>query len=368
MSYQLPDLRFQHNAVDPAVMLANLAKDFEIKPSVGIWYFTPGGGRFHERFVPEASIAERIEMAAEMAKLGVKGIEAHYPAEVNEENAHLYQRLAQEAGIRLVGVPFSHFYDRMFEFGSMSNPDAAVRKRAKEIAVGGLKLVRELGADLAISWPGTDGYRYLHGTPFMRMWDLFETTLAEAMDEVPGVRVAIEPKGYEPAPNNIYRTTAEGILAAQRIERKLCNPENRRLLDQGHALVGLNPEVGHVKMSFEILPAAYSLVAMEGRLAHTHWNSQPDGNYDQDNNIGVVNPHEAEALFYALWAIGYNGYFGIDINPENMPVQKAVEINIKALEKMRERVARLPHERIMACHLDPARHRGELEEILIANW
>ncbi|MDZ7414477.1 MAG: TIM barrel protein, partial [candidate division KSB1 bacterium] len=280
MSYRLPDIRFQKKAVDPEVMLANLRKDLEIKPSVGIWYFAPGGGRFHERFVPEASIPERIEMAAEMAKLGVKGIEAHYPAEVNEENAHLYQKLAKDTGIRLVGVPFSHFYDKMFEFGSMSNPDPEVRRRAKEIAVGGLKLVKELGADLAISWPGMDGYRYLHGMPFMRMWDLFESTLAEAMDEVPGVRVAIEPKGYEPAPNNIYRTTAEGILAAQRIEKKLRHPENRRLLEQGHALVGLNPEVGHVKMSFEILPAAFSLVAMEGRLAHTHWNSQPDGNYD----------------------------------------------------------------------------------------
>ncbi|HEX9935186.1 MAG TPA: xylose isomerase, partial [bacterium] len=185
--------------------------------------------------------------------------------------------------------------------------------------------------------------------------------------EVPGVRIAIEPKGYEPAPNNIYRTTAEGILAAQRIEKKLKHPDNRKLLAEGHCLVGLNPEVGHVKMSYEMLPAAYSLVMMEGRLAHTHWNSQPDGNYDQDNNIGVVNPSETEALLYSLWAYGYEEYYGIDINPENMPVQKAVEINIKALDKFKERVARLPHERIIECHLKPSVHRGELEEILIKN-
>ena len=121
-------------------------------------------------------------------------------------------------------------------------------------------------------------------------------------------------------------------------------------------------------MGFEMLPAAYSLVALERRLAHTHWNSQPDGNYDQDNNIGVVNAPETEALLYALWAIGYREPLGIDINPENMPVQKAVELNIRALEKMRERVSRLPHERILECHLRPAQHRGELEEILIESW
>ncbi len=367
MPHSLPDLRGQSMARFQETMLKNLRGDFDLRFSVGIWYFTPGGGRFHDRFVPEAPIEERLEMAAEMAPLGVTGIEAHYPAEVNEENAHLYRQLEEESGIRLVAVPFSHFFDKRFEFGSLSNPDSAVRDFAIEIAVGGLRLVRDLGADLAISWPGMDGYRYLHGTPYMAMWDRFEGAMAEAMDRVPGVRVAIEPKPYEPAANNIYRTTAEGILAAQRIEGELRHPENRRLLEEGHALVGLNPETGHVKMGFEMLPAAFSLVGLEGRLAHTHWNSQPDGNYDQDNNVGVVNPHEAEALLYSLWAMGYQGWFGIDINPENIPVRKAVELNIQALKRLKDRVARLPHEKILECHLHPKEHRGDLEEILIEN-
>jgi len=367
MAYRLADLRGQPLARDPERILKNLQGDLDLKFSVGIWYFTPGGGRFHDRFVPEASLEERLEMAAGMAGLGVTGLEAHYPTEVNEGNAHLYRRLQEEAGVRLVAVPFSHFFDKRFEFGSLSNPDPAVRAHAVEIAVGGLRLIRELGAELAISWPGMDGYRYLHGTPYMAMWDRFEGAMAEAMDEVPGVRIAIEPKPYEPAANNIYRTTAEGILAAQRIEGRLRNPENRRLLAEGHTLVGLNPETGHVKMGFEMLPAAFSLVGMEGRLAHTHWNSQPDGNYDQDNNVGVVNPHEAEALLYSLWAMGYSGWFGIDINPENIPVHKAVELNIRALRRLKERVARLPHERILACHQAPGEHRGEMEEILLDN-
>jgi xylose isomerase len=368
MTHQLQDLRYQRAARKPEVMLENLQRELELKISVGIWYFTPGGGRFHDRFVPAASIEERLEMAAAMARLGVTGIEAHFPDEVNESNLHLYQQLEEQTGIRLVAIPFSHFFDKRFEFGSLSSTDPKVRERAIEVAVGGLRMVRDVGANVAISWPGMDGYRYLHGKPFMHMWDLFEGAMAEAMDEVPGVRIAIEPKPYEPAANNIYRTTAEGILAAQRIEARLTNPENRRILDDGGTLVCLNPEVGHVKMGFEMLPAAFSLVAMEARLAHTHWNSQPDGNYDQDNNVGVVNAPETESLLYALWAIGYREYFGIDINPENIPVERAVELNVKALEKMRDRISRMPHERILACHLHPAEHRGELEEILIEHW
>ena len=157
MSYRLADLRGQQLARDPQRMLENLAGDLQLRFSVGIWYFTPGGGRFHDRFVPEASLEERLEMAAEMAALGVTGLEAHYPTEVNEENAHLYQRLREEAGIRLVAVPFSHFFDKRFEFGSLSSPDAAVREHAKRIAVGALKLIRDLEAEVAMSWPGMDG-------------------------------------------------------------------------------------------------------------------------------------------------------------------------------------------------------------------
>ena len=67
MSYTLPDLRYQSMAVDPQIMLGNYRRDLDLKISVGIWYFTPGGGRFHDRYVKAASIPEKIEMAADMA-------------------------------------------------------------------------------------------------------------------------------------------------------------------------------------------------------------------------------------------------------------------------------------------------------------
>ena len=44
----------------------------DLKISVGIWYFTPGGGRFHEAYVKSKDIPERLEMAVGMAKYGVK--------------------------------------------------------------------------------------------------------------------------------------------------------------------------------------------------------------------------------------------------------------------------------------------------------
>lgn len=363
--YRLSDLREQKVLRGREEMLGHLQEfELDLKFSVGIWYLSPMGSRFHERYGEELSVEARLEMAAGLVKFGVRGIEAHYPTEVNEENLHLYEQLETATGIKLIAVAPFIFYHRAYEFGSLSNPMAEPRQRAAECLLGCLRLVREAGALHCTIWPGIDGYTIPCGHHFHQMWEYFESAVAQAMDEVPGVRVAIEPKPYEPVPNNIYRTTADGLLLCRDLEARLSHPENRKLLEAGHALLGMQPEIGHIHMGFEDVPYVFSRVMREGRLAHTHWNSQPLGNYDQDLNVGALGWDSTEAALYALKMFGYRGYFGIDINPERMPPERAIEINTTVLRIMAERIHRLPHERILACYYEPAEHRGELELIL----
>jgi xylose isomerase len=359
------DLRYQKVRRSKEELIDHLYKfSLDLKFSVGIWYFTPAVSRFHEPYGKPLSIEERLNIIAETAEFGVKGVEAHYPNEINEDNVHLYKRLEKETGIKIVNIGPNIFYSREFEFGSLSNPIEKYRRRAKEVLVRCLRLVKETGASHCGIWPGMDGYTCSFGIPFYQMWDLFEAAVAEAMDEVPGVTVAIEPKPYEPIPNNIYRTTADGILAARDIETRLKSNINRKLLEDGYTLVGLQPEIGHILMGFEDPSYVLSRITREGRLVHTHWNSQPLGNYDQDLNVGVVGWEQAEAALYALKMIGYRGYFGIDINPERTPPKKSIEINIKVLKIMNERINNLPHEKIIECYYNPEEHRGDLEMIL----
>ena len=73
------------------------------------------------------TIPQRLELAAEMARYGVKGIEAHYPSEVNEENLPLYRKLEKESGVKLVGLGPDSFRGKDGEFGTLSNPDPAKR-------------------------------------------------------------------------------------------------------------------------------------------------------------------------------------------------------------------------------------------------
>jgi len=216
------------------------------------------------------------------------GIEAHYPNEVNRDNLDLFLDFEKVTGIRLITVIPNLFYDAAYEFGSLSNPDLKIRASAIERLEESLRLNKELGTEFAVIWPGIDGYENPFGFDFYGMWERFEEGLAKAMDAVPGVRVAIEPKPYEPRGNNIYRNTANGLLMARDVEARLEAEENKALLDEGRTLVTLNPEVGHVLMGHEELAYALASILREGRLAHTHWNSQPLGNYDQDLDVGVL--------------------------------------------------------------------------------
>jgi xylose isomerase len=52
------------------------------------------------------------------------------------------------------------------------------------------------------------------------------------------------------------------------------------------------------------------------------------------------------------------------VNPERIPVKKAIEINCRVLQIMNDRINRLPHEKIIDCYYNPEENRGELEMIL----
>ena len=297
----LKDLRAQAARRSPDELIKHLESfELELKFTAGVWFFAPGGGRFHDRYVETMSTEQILEEAAGLKRYGLSGLEAHYPNEVNDKTLPLFQALEKEVGIRLIAVVPNLFFESQFEFGALSSPLPQVHKAAVRRAVEAFQLNKELGTDFAIVWPGIDGYENPFGIDLVAARDRFCSGLGEAMDAVPGVRVAEEPKPYEPRGHILYGTTPEGLLMAMKTEGMLEQVENRALLEDGHAMIGLNPEVGHVLMGYEDLPYAFGLAMEYGRLFHTHWNSQPLGNYDQDLNVGVIAPEQAEAALYAL--------------------------------------------------------------------
>jgi xylose isomerase len=339
--------------------------NLDLKFSAGIWFFSPCVSRFHERYGPVVDLEKRLEIAASLKPHGLGALEAHYPNEINEENVGVWKTFCKQSGLRLLTVIPLLFWDTMFEFGSLSNPLPEPRRIAIDRTKRALALNKELNTDFAVVWPGIDGFENPFGIDMAAMRDRFADGLAEAMDAVPGVRIAFEPKPYEPRGRIIYSTTPEGVLLGRQVEEKLRNPTNTDLLRQGHKLLCMNPEIGHLLMGFEDVAYALSWPLSEGRLAHTHWNSQPLGNYDQDLNVGVVSPEQMESGLYALKLHGYQGHFGIDINPERMPVADALSISMDALRAGNDRINAMDHGSILTAAARPDTSRGWIESHLI---
>lgn len=361
----IQDLRPQATRRTPDELIRHL-ESFELRPrfSAGIWFFSPANSRFHAKYREDLSIESRLEIAASLQDHGLTALEAHYPNEINEENVALWEAFSDDTGIRLISVIPLLFWDRDFEWGSLSSPNPEVRRKAIDRTKAALALNRQLDTDFAIVWPGIDGFENPFGLDQVAMRARFADGLAEAMDECPGVRVAFEPKPYEPRGRILFGTTPEGVLLGRQVESRLRAEENRKLLKDGHALCCLNPEVGHVLMGFEDLSTAFSWCLGEARLAHTHWNSQPLGNYDQDLNVGVISPEQAEAGLYVMKMHAYTGIFGIDVNPERMPVDVAITNSIDAIRASCDRINALDHASIVESHLKPDASRGWLEAYL----
>jgi len=275
------DVRSQAQRRSPAELIEHLRSfRLDLKFSCGIWYFSPARTRFHDAYQPELGIESRLEIAGRLKEHGLAGLEAHYPNEINEDNLELWRTFCRQSGIQLVTIVPLLFWDKKFKWGSLSSPIPEARRYAIDLTIRALRLNRELDTYFCVVWPGIDGYENPFGIDFPTMRDRFADGLAEAMDEVPGVRIAFEPKPYEPRGRIIFGSTAEGLLLGHQVEARLGQADNHRRLEEGHALCGLNPEVGHALMGYEDLPYAFSLPLAEGRLFHMHLNSQPLGNYD----------------------------------------------------------------------------------------
>jgi xylose isomerase len=336
-----------------------------LKFSAGIWFFSPPNSRFHDKYNRDVPMEQRLEIAAGLKDYGLGALEAHYPNEINEDNLDLWRKFCRDTGIKLLAVVPLLFWDEGFEWGSLSNPDPQRRKIAIDRLKATLRLNQKLDTEFAIVWPGIDGFENPFGIDLTGMRDRFVDGLVEGLDEVPGVRIAFEPKPYEPRGRILFPTTAEAVLLGHLVEAKLSSAANRKLLGEGHRLMCLNPEIGHVLMGYEDLANAYSWPLSEGRLAHIHCNSQPLGNYDQDLNVGVLSPEQFEAMLYTLKMYGYTGWFGIDINPERMPVDVALKNNMDAIRAASDRIESLDHESILYATEHPEKARGWLEAYLI---
>jgi xylose isomerase len=75
----------QKQRKSPEQMLKHLQSfELELKFTAGVWFFYPGGGRFHDQYIDKPKTRDEwlkgvFDYAAPLKKYGLVGLEAHYP-------------------------------------------------------------------------------------------------------------------------------------------------------------------------------------------------------------------------------------------------------------------------------------------------
>jgi xylose isomerase len=84
--------------------------------------------------------------------------------------------------------------------------------------------------------------------------------------------------------------------------------------------------------------------------------------------VGVLGIDQMLATLLVFKMYNYSGFYGIDINPERMPVEKAITLNMNALSAGAEVVNGLDYDALVEAMFDPTGHRGVVEETLTRAW
>ncbi len=249
------------------------------------WAFANTGTRFGKFLDPSAAsnIGEKLADAAEVNKVTrccpsmAVHVEWDFPDGV--ASAGLAAQLARNHGVQIGSVSPNVFQDQQYKYGSLANPDIAVRTKALDHILDSISMAQAAGSRDVTPW-FTDGSNY-PGTANMRQhkrW--FEEGLAVAHGALaPNQRLLIEYKPFEPA---FYHTDIADWGMALRLA-KAAGPQARVLVDTGHHYQTQNIE------------QIVAWLLDDGMLGGFHLN---DRRYaDDDLTLGSIDPYQVFRIF-----------------------------------------------------------------------
>jgi L-rhamnose isomerase/sugar isomerase len=249
------------------------------------WGYGDSGTRFGVFPQPgrPRDVFERIDDAAEVQRLTgtAPAVALHFPWDRVQDPAALTGHL-RERGLRAGAVNPNLFQDPDYKLGSLTHPDAGIRRRAIDHMLECVAIASTLGATAQSLWLA-DGTNYA-GQDDLRAR---RRRLREGLREVYGAlpedqALLVEYKFFEPA---FYATDLADWGSAVLLCRDL-GDRARVLVDLGHHAQGCNVE------------QIVAFLADERRLGGFHFNNRKYA--DDDLIVGSVNPLELFLIFAEL--------------------------------------------------------------------
>ncbi|MEK5058925.1 MULTISPECIES: L-rhamnose isomerase [unclassified Paenibacillus] len=258
-------------------------KQFKIEtPS---WGYGDSGTRFkvfQKEGVPRDPF-EKMEDAAIVHRLTglAPTVAIHIPWDKVGDYGKLRSH-AESLGLQIGAVNPNLFQEDDYMLGSVTNTDAAVRRKATDHLLECVDIAKETGSrDLSLWF--ADGTNYPGQGDIRQRKNWMQEALSEMYKALTkDMRMLIEYKCFEPG---FYHTDLADWGMAYNMALKL-GDQAQVLVDTGHHLPGANIE--HI--------VAYLID--EKRLGGFHFNSRKYA--DDDLIVGTVNPYELFLIFYQI--------------------------------------------------------------------
>lgn len=256
------------------------------------WGYGDSGTRFkvfQKEGVPRDPF-EKFEDAAVVHRLtgACKTVAIHIPWDKVDDYGKLKSH-AESLGVAIGAVNPNLFQDDDYMLGSITNTEAAIRRKATDHLLECVDIMRATGSEILSLW-FADGTNYPGQGDIRKRKRWMEEALSETYEAMDAnMRMLIEYKFYEPA---FYHTDLADWGMAYNLANKL-GPQAEVLVDTGHHAQGTNVE--HI--------VAYLLD--EKKLGGFHFNSRKYG--DDDLIVGTINPYELFLIFYQIIAAASDG-------------------------------------------------------------
>ena len=258
--------------------------------AVPSWGVGTGGTRF-ARFpgVGEPrDVYEKLEDCAAIFKLvrSTPAVSLHIPWDKPDDAAGL-REFAAARGLKFDAMNSNTFQDqagqqRSYKFGSLTHPDAEVRRQAIEHNIECIEIGKALGSKSHTVWIA-DGGNFPGQMHFRRALERYIDSLREIYRALPADwRVFLEHKFYEPA---FYSTVINDWGTSHYCAREL-GPQAFCLVDLGHHAPNVNIEM------------IVSRLIQLGKLAGFHFNDSKYG--DDDLDAGSIKPFQLFLIFNEL--------------------------------------------------------------------
>jgi L-rhamnose isomerase/sugar isomerase len=307
------------------------------------WGFANTGTRFGKFVQPAAAtnIEEKFSDAAEVHRLtGVCptiAIHVLWDLPQGVASAADVERLAAQYGLQPGSINPNLFEAQIYKFGSLANPDAAVRGQALNHLFESIQIMSALGSrDLSLwladgsNYPGTQNIRH------RRKWIEEQLTAAHSR-LADGQRMLVEYKPFEPA---FYHTDiADWGMALLLAEA--AGPKAKVLVDTGHHYQAQNIE------------QIVNWLLDSGMLGGFHFN---DRRYaDDDLTLGSIDPYQVFRIFHEIrffeWETGQPADIAYMVDQSHNlkgKIEAMIQTVTTALE-LYAKAAIVDHERLAMC-------------------